>query len=247
MDREADFFELFHEQRRVGGGVEVLVRAKHDRRLGEGVSKLFATLRNAPADGQVAIEIDRQSERRKSSRKQARPARSARGVRAEVHYRALTVPATVAGAEPVALWAVHVREIVAPEGEKPLEWFLLTSVRVDCVETAVELIGYYLRRWRVEDFFRVLKSACRAEHLGFHRAERLQRAIAIQAVIAWRVMLMTLLAREVPHCDAQLMFTDMELRFLAAYAADAALPAPCDLAGHGAPGGPPRRLPQPQA
>ena len=57
MDREADFFELFDEQRRVGGGVDVLVRAKHDRRLGEGVSKLFATLRNAPADGYVEIEI----------------------------------------------------------------------------------------------------------------------------------------------------------------------------------------------
>ena len=229
MDREADFFELFDEQRRVGG-VDVLVRAKHDRRLGGGASKLFATLRNAPADGHVEIEIDRLSERRKSSRKQARPARSARVARAEVHYRELTLPATVDGLEPVTLWAVHVRETVAPEGEKPVEWFLLTSVRVECVETAVETIGYYLRRWRVEDFFRVLKSGCRAEHLGFHSAERLQRALTIQAVIAWRVMLMTLLAREVPHCDAQLMFADMELRFLADYAAHATLPAPCNLA-----------------
>ena len=231
MDREADFFELFDEQRRVGGAVEVLVRAKHDRRLGEGASKLFATLRNAPADGHVEIEIDRLSQRRKSSRKQARPARSARTARAEVHYRELTVPATVKGLKPVTLWAVHVRETVAPEGEKPVEWFLITSVRVENVQTAIELIGYYLRRWRVEDFFRVLKSGCRAEHLGFHSAERLQRALTIQAVIAWRVMLMTPLAREVPHGDAQLMFTDMELRFLADYAADAALPAPCDLAG----------------
>ena len=90
-------------------------------------------------------------------------------------------------------------------------------------ETALKIIGYYLRRWRVEDFFRVLKSGCRAEHLGFHSAERLQRALTIQAVIAWRVMLMTLLAREVPHCDAELMFTDIELRFLADYAAHAAL------------------------
>ena len=230
MDREADFFELFDEQRRGGGGVEVLVRAKHDRRLGEGVSKLFATLRTAPADAHVEIEIDRRSERRKSSRKQARPARSARVASAEVHYRELTLPATVDGREPVTLWAVHVRETAPPEGEKPLEWFLLTSVRVECVETAVETIGYYLRRWRVEDFFRVLKSGCRAEHLGFHSAERLQRALTIQAVIAWRVMLMTLLAREVPHCDAQLMFTDMELRFLTDYAAHTALPAPRDLA-----------------
>ena len=231
MDREADFFELFDEQRRVGGGVDVLVRAKQDRRLGEGVSKLFATLRNAPADGYVEIEIDRLSERRKSSRKQALPARSARVARAEVHYRELTLPATVEGLEPVALWAVHVRESAPLEGEKPLEWFLLTSVRVECVESAVELIGYYLRRWRVEHFFRVLKSGCRAEHLGFHSAERLQRALTIQAVIAWRVMLMTLLAREVPQFDAQLMFTDMELHFLTDHAAHAALLAPCDLAG----------------
>ena len=179
----------------------------------------------------MEIEIDRLSERRKSSRKQALPARSARVARAEVHYRELTLPATVEGLEPVTLWAVHVRESAPPEGEKPVEWFLLTSVRVECVETAVELVGYYLRRWRVEDFFRVLKSGCRAEHLGFHSAERLQRALTIQAVIAWRVMLMTLLAREVPHCDAELMFTDMELRFLTDYAADAALPAPSDLVG----------------
>ena len=231
MDREADFFELFDEQRRRGSAVDVLVRAKYDRRLGKGVPKLFATLRNAPADGHVEIEIERASARRKSSRKQARPARGARTARAEVHYREVTVPSTVEGREPVTLWAVHVRESAAPEGEKPLEWFLLTSVRVERVETAVELIGYYLRRWRVEEFFRVLKSGCRAEHLGFHSAERLQRALTIQAVIAWRVMLLTLLAREVPHCDAQLTFTDMELRFLADFAADAALPAPCDLAG----------------
>ena len=227
MDREAEFFERFDEQRRGGGGVDVLVRAKYDRRLGKGVPKLFATLRNAPANGHVEIEIERLSQPRKSSRQQARPARGARTARADVHYRELTVPSTVEGLEPVTLWAVHVRESATPEGEKPLEWFLLTSVRVE----SVELIGYCLRRWRVEEFFRVPRSGCRAEHLGFHSAERLQRALTIQAVIAWRVMLMTLLAREVPHCDAQLTFTDMELRFLTDFAADAALPAPCHLAG----------------
>ena len=109
MDREADFFELFDAQRRMGG-IDVLVRAQHDRRLGEGVAKLFATLRNAPADGHVEIEIARVSERPKSSRKQARPARSARVARAEVHYRELILPSTVEGFEPVTLWAVHVRE-----------------------------------------------------------------------------------------------------------------------------------------
>ena len=230
MDREADFFELFDTQRRIGR-VEVLVRARHDRRLGEGLPKRFAALRNAPADGHVEIDIARVSERPKSSRTPARPARSARVARAEVHYRELTLPPTIEGLAPVTLWAVHVRESVPPEGKKPLEWFLLTSVRVACLDAALETVGHYLRRWRVEDFFRVLKSGCRAEHLGFHSAERLERALTIQAVIAWRLMLMTLLGREVPECDAELLFSDIELRFLTDYAADAALPAPRNLAG----------------
>ena len=229
MDREADFFELFDAQRRMGR-VDVLVRAKHDRRLDEGMAKLFETLRNAPADGQVEIDIARVSERPKASRKPARPARSARVARAEVHYRELTLPSPVKGLAPVTLWAVHVRESVPPEGEKPLEWFLLTSVRVDCLDAALETVGHYLRRWRVEDFFRVLKSGCRAEHLGFHSAERLQRALAIQAVIAWRLMLMTLLGRAVPECDAELLFSDVELRFLTDYAADSGLDPPHTLA-----------------
>ena len=230
MDREADFFELFDAQRRLAK-VDILVRAKHNRRLGEGLPKLFDALRNAPADGHAEIDIARVSERPKSSGKPARPARSARVARAEVHYRELTLPPTIEGLAPATLWAVHVRETVPPEGEKPVEWFLLTSVRVECLEAALGTIGHYLRRWRVEDFFRVLKSGCRAEHLGFHSAERLQRALTIQAVIAWRLMLMTLLGREVPECDAELLFSDIELRFLADYAADAALPAPRNIAG----------------
>ena len=73
-----------------------------------------------------------------------------------------------------------------------VEWFLLTSLDVDSFDTAVESIEYYLKRWRVEDFFRVLKSGCRAEHLAFHTAERLQRAITINAVIASRARFPTL-------------------------------------------------------
>ena len=142
MDREADFFELFDTQRRIGR-VEVLVRARHDRRLGEGLPKRFAALRNAPADGHVEIDIARVSERPKSSRKPARPARSARVARAEVHYRELTLPPTLEGLAPVTRWAVHVCETFPPEGEKPLEWFLLTSVRVACLDAALESVGHY--------------------------------------------------------------------------------------------------------
>ena len=196
------------------------MRAKHDRRLGPDGPKLFAVMRAGAAGGHVEIEIDRLSEREKSSRKPARPKRAGRLARAEVRHKKLALPATAPGADPMPVSAAHVVETSPPEGEKAVEWLLLTGLEVNDIDAAVEVVGFYLRRWRVEELFRVLKSGCRAEHLAFHAADRLQRAIAINTVIAWRLMAMTLLGRDVPECDAELMFTDIELRFLRDYADD---------------------------
>ena len=229
MDREADFYELFDEQRRIGR-VEVLVRARHNRILENGAPKLFAALRNQLPGGQVEIEIDRLTERPKSSRKEARPARSKRRARVEVRFRRFDLPSTIPGTQPVPMSVVHLRETNPPDGEKPLEWFLLTSLPVDHFDAAVEIIGFYLRRWRIEDLFRVLKSGCKVEDAAFRSACRLQRAATIDAVIAWRIMLMTLLGREVPECPAELMFTDSEIHFLEDYANNFGLGTPRNLA-----------------
>ncbi len=77
---------------------------------------------------------------------------------------------------------------------------------------------WYALRWRIEDWHRVLKSGCRIEELGHDTAERLRRAIAIRLVIAWRIMLMTLLGRETPELPAEILFSDIEVRTLEAYA-----------------------------
>ena len=226
-DREADAFELFDAQRR-RPRVELLVRAKSDRVLGKGRPKLFATMSGGAPDGMLDVEIEGLTARPKSSRTKARPARTKRLASCELRFRRVTLPATdrVPGAEPVAMSAVHVREVAPPEGEDPVQWFLLTTVEVGSAEDAAEIVGHYLQRWRVEDFFRVLKSGCRVEFLLFRSADRLQRAIAINAVIAWRIMVMTLLGRQVPECEPQLMFTDAELAFLHDYAARYGLMAP---------------------
>ena len=75
----------------------------------------------------------------------------------------------------------------------------------------------------------MIKSCCKSEFLLFRTADRLQRAIAINAVIAWRIILMTLLERQVPECDAELMFTDHELAFLRDHASQAGLAVPDNL------------------
>jgi len=113
----------------------------------------------------------------------------------------------------VTVSGVHIRTIAPLDGEEPIWWFLLTTLPVRTARAAAEAVGHCLQRWRGEDFFRVLKSCCRVEHLLFREAERLQRAMAINAVIAWRIMVMTRLDRQVPDCNPELMFTDAELRF----------------------------------
>ena len=190
-DREADFFERFDQQRQAER-IELLVRAPHDRVL-DGQQKLLAKLSQGPPVGHVEVELERLSERRKSSKKKARPKRSKRTALCELRFRRLRIPATRGAAEPVTLWGVQIVEVHPPAEEEAVSWTLRTSLEVTDVASAVEVIDFYLQKWRIEDFFRVLKSGCRVEYLAFHTADRLQRAIAINAVIAWRIMLMTLL------------------------------------------------------
>ncbi len=228
MDREGEFFELFDEQRR-NGRVDILVRAKHDRKLGQPDEKLFAAMASGTADGHVEVEIAGLSARPKSSGEQARPPRLKRMAVCALRRRRLTLPATRAGQQPVCLWGVHIVESEPPAGEAAMQWHLLTSLPVADAASAAEIVRHYLQRWRVEDFFRVLKAGCRVEHLIFRTADRLQRAIAINSVIAWRIMVMTLLGRQVPDCAAALMFTDHELGFLSDYARKFSLPGPDSL------------------
>ncbi len=225
MDREADFFDLFDEQRQAGR-VELLVRAKHDRKLDKQGRKLFAAMAEGAADGRVEVEIAGLTARPKASKKKARPARLKRLAACELRFRRLRLPATRAGAAPVPVCGVHIVETDPPAGEEAVQWYLLTSLEVGDAQAAAEIVQHYLQRWRVEDFFRVLKSGCRVEHLAFRTADRLERAIAIQSVIAWRIMVMTLLGRQVPDCEAELMFTNHELGFLGDYARKFGQPGP---------------------
>jgi len=219
MDREADFFELFDEQRR-HPRVELLVRAKHDRTLEGEPRKLFAAGRQAPVQTRVQVRIPRQSARPKRAKQQARPHRPGRTATLAVRSQAVPLrpPPAHRDKAPIALWVIHAVEEHPPPGAEAVEWFLLTTLAIGSPADAIQCLRWYCLRWRIEDWHRVLKSGCRIEALAHETAERLQRAIAINLVIAWRILLMTLLGRETPELPAAALFSDLELRVLQAYA-----------------------------
>jgi hypothetical protein len=120
--------------------------------------------------------------------------------------------------DPIDIWVIHAREENPPEGIRAVEWFLLTTIELHSSKEAEECLRWYCLRWRIDDWHRVLKSGCRIEDIAHKTAERLRRAIAINMVIAWRIMLMTLLGRETPGLPATVMFSDIELKTLHAWA-----------------------------
>lgn len=230
MDRDADIFELFDDWRQ-DPSVELLVRAQKNRRTTE-ARKLFDAVRASKARLSLELFIGRQSARPKRSKQQARPARKARTAVVTLRYQKIELapPSYHEDKAPIPLWIIHVCEEDPPAGVRPVEWFLLTTIELASAEQALRCIEWYCLRWRIEDWHRVLKSGCNIEELGHKSAERLGRAVAMHAVIAWRIMLMTLLGREAPELSPDVLFSDLELRVLDAYAQRRRdLPAPTSL------------------
>ena len=229
MDREADAFEIFDERRRLGN-VDILVRATHVRCLGRGQAELFDMIKDEPARGSIKIKVGRSSGHRADGSQESRTERPARIAPATLRWRTATLPpariapatlrwrtATLPPARaatnrvpPVTVNIVHLCEETPPDdGGKPLEWFLLTTLPVKIFKQAVQIVEFYLQRWLIEGFFNILKSGGKVEQLSHHSADRIERAVYIKAVIAWRLAAMTMLGRGTPELDASVLFSDV--------------------------------------
>lgn len=228
MDREGDVFALFAERRRLGC-VDLLVRAKCNRSQGKGRPKLFDRIRSQKAQGELQIEVQRSSARRSTRKQKAKQLRKARTAKAELRWKTVELRDPSGKKAPVRLQLVHVSEQSAPEGSEALEWFLLTTVEVESVADAERVLHWYRLRWRIEDWHRILKSGCKVEYLGHRTGQRIERAVTIKAVIAWRLAAMTLLGRETPELPAAVFFTRVQLRVLRHFAEERGLSPPGNL------------------
>jgi hypothetical protein len=219
IDREGDFFELFDYHRNSCSNTDLLVRAKHDRGT-TGEHNLFDTVKLSPIQTRLEIKVPRQSARAKKSKQKARPKRSERIANVALRYEKVEIkpPSHLKNKDAIPLWVVHIIEDAPSSDVEPIEWFLLTTIEIKSITDALNCVKWYSLRWRIEDWHRVLKSGCGVEKIAHETAERLRRAIAINMVIAWRIMLMTLLGRKTPELPADVLFSALEINVLTAYA-----------------------------
>lgn len=227
LDREGDVVALFEEQQRQGA-VDLLVRARHNRVLGKS-GKLFDQMRKARVRAKLKVEVQRQSARRSTRRQGSREVQPERKALLELRYEKVRLRPSDPDSPPLWVQAVHVREPSEPPTGKRLEWLLLTTCQVRTREDAEQVLNWYRLRWRIEDWHRMLKSGCKVEYLRHRRVEGLERAVAINGVIAWRLTTMTLLRRQTPESPAELLFTEIELMALKDFASERELPEPTNL------------------
>jgi len=74
---------------------------------------------------------------------------------------------------------IHAIERGQPEGRKPIQWKLITNLPVKCKADAIEKLDWYALQWKIETFYKVLKSGCRAEDSKLRNAELLANLIAM--------------------------------------------------------------------
>ena len=212
-DREADIYELFEEALRDPAAPKVLVRAMHDRKVLGEEQRLFETVQAEPVAGYQSIHLPRTK------------SRAARQAELEIRFATITVcpPKSKPGLAPLAVQMVLAQE-VGPVGSvglpaevEPIEWALLTTIKVESFEQACEKLAWYTQRWGIEVFHRTLKSGCRVEDRQLGHGDRLQACLAIDMVIAWRILHMTKLGREVPDLPAQAYFAGDECEVLIAH------------------------------
>jgi hypothetical protein len=190
-DREGDLYDLFVQALGVTTEpkVHVLVRSRHDRKLKDQTHTLWQEVARQRVAATLSVLVGRHGDQ---------PSRVAK-----LHIRfcpvQLKAPTRKADQPPIALWAIEAREIAPPKGHARILWQLLTTLPVTCAEEAIEKVTWYAQRWQIEVLHKVLKSGCQVEQRQLETAQRLERALSVDLVVAWRILALCKAARELPE------------------------------------------------
>lgn len=204
-DREADIYELYDQKQAAPANVHLLVRGQHNRSLQEG-SLLLEQLARLPAGGIMKVQVPR---------RQGRPSRLAklqlRWQEVEISPPAVALKKSWPSLKLYALWA---QEVQAHAASEPIDWLLLSTWPIKTLKMARRLVRWYSLRWSIECWHKVLKVVCGVERRQMKTAQALERALALDMIIASRALLLNRLGKESPDLPAELFYSCEELEVI---------------------------------
>lgn len=201
-DAGADFLEMLLAAPTFKSWVTIRVAYVHRNMWEEGVV-LHDAMVKAPLQGTYELKVP------------AGPNRTARNATMEVR----AAPEVIAlrrrsdqAPTPCPLYLVHARETSqVPSGEEPIEWFLLTNRPVSSMSDALEVIGAYTKRWRIEESHKAWKSVTKVEDSALESSAGLFVWATILYSVACRIERLKYLARHSPTAPATEAFTPEEI------------------------------------
>jgi hypothetical protein len=210
-DRENDIYEYF--ERAIDLEIDVLVRLQHNRLImdefgdSERIEDFFL---NEKVKGLIEVEIP------------GNGSRVARTATMEVKFGEVCLEgqprgiktARVNNRSDLILTVLRLTEKNPPSVKEALGWTLITTLPVHNLEDAEQVMKYYRMRWTIELYFKSLKSGCSVEKCRLEEAEKLLKFVALCGVVAWRLMWLTWLQREIPHASGGLVITEIEWKTL---------------------------------
>lgn len=217
MDREGDIYALmasFLATKR-----RFVIRQRHDRKVADSSQSISEVLENRPYLGKREVPLSKRDNTQRRRNESAFPTRDARfaSLQARAARLRLTRPqhAPKTLPETVEVTVVQVIEPHAPAGEQPIGWTLLTSESVSNSTEAWKVVDHYRARWRIEEYFKALKTGCAFEKRPMESLDAVLHMFGIMAPIAWQMLATRTLLRTNPRAPAKqaLRSTQLEVLF----------------------------------
>jgi hypothetical protein len=193
MDREADSYELFEHL--INGKHRFVIRSQHDRSLEAG-GKLLDALASAPLVVEREVGLAARVGHSAPTTRKIHPPREARNAKLSISATRVAVKNPLNRELSLELNLVRVLETEPPEGCPAVEWRLATTEPVDTSEQVLAVVDAYRARWRIEEYFKALKTGCALEKRQLETLDALLNALGLFIPIAWNLLRLRVLSRQ---------------------------------------------------
>lgn len=225
MDREADSMEIFDRLQQQNA--RFVIRLSHDRKLvvedDSDPAKLFEAMQGGETMLTRSVPLQRRvpDPRLRKGFRRTHPPRMERIAKLRVKATTVTIKRPCrwligAGQPPreMTINTVLVEEYDVPRDVTPVCWRLVTNLPIDTPERVEAVVDHYRGRWVIEEYFKALKTGCAYEKRQLETYRALANALAVFAVIAWRLLLLRHVVRDNPNAPATDVLTPRQVRVL---------------------------------
>src|SRR5512138_1594054 len=225
MDREADSYELMHEINEANESY--VIRLRHRDRIARGASdemddwrpvEQVATRGRFFAKREVPVSTRRHSKDQTYKRRYPERDRRVAKLRIEALPVVFKKPGVIRF-EPhlprsINVNIVRVWESSPPPGEDPIEWLLITNEPIATRGQVEAVVDWYRRRWKIEEYFKALKTGCAFERRQLQTRAALVNTLALLAPIAWQLLTLRDQGRKAPQAPARTVLSQQQIQVL---------------------------------